>query len=129
MKSDSELVDDFIEGLASGAIESTLRENSERYTKEGYATIASCQAAIEAYRAAKDPLDKAMKANAALTQILQNRIIGVYVNNPLQERLGLLKAENDTLRTENEELKQQIAGYMDTVRKLQAEVAGRTGIG
>jgi ribosomal protein L10 len=128
MKSDSELVDDFIEGLASGAIESDLRKHFDQYTDKGFDTIVECTDAIEAYRLAEEPSDKKAKARIALTQILHNRIIGVYVNNPSQERLALMKTENEALSRENGELKEQISGYLETIKRFKSELAGRGAI-
>ena len=127
-KSDSELVDAFIEGLASGAIESTLQKSYGKYTDKGFESIGDCMKAIEGYRFAEDPSKKEEKARTALGHILHNRTIGVYVNNPSQERLNLMQTENDALRRENEELKEQISGYLETVKKLNSELAGRGAI-
>lgn len=122
MKSDSELVDDFVEGLSSGAIESTLRDNRGKYTDRGIQDIGKCMDTIESYRSAKDPDDKKAKASKALTEILHMRIIGVYVNNPSQERLSLMATENEALRRENDELKEQVNGASETIRKLKTEL-------
>jgi hypothetical protein len=127
-KTDSELVDDFIEGLASGTVVSTLLKTRGSYTDKGFETIGQCTKAIEDYRFAVDPMEKEVKAKEALTQILHNRVMGVYVNDPSQERMNLLKTENDALRRENAELGEQLARTMDTVRRLQAEIAGKGGI-
>jgi hypothetical protein len=128
MRPVTELVDKFIEDLATGVIQSTYTEIHAKLTTKGKQSVQGLLDGLKEYREETDTVLKLKHANYALYGILYHRTLGIFVNNPRQEQLELLRTQNEVLKGENADLKGQVEGCMATIKKLRAEVAGKGGV-
>ncbi len=127
MRPARELVDEFIEDLATGAIDSKVLQyldaRGSQYQPAEVGRVGGLLADIENYRMEKDEARKDAYANDVLRDILIFRLVGLLPTNNAQKHVEMLKDEIQTLHATNEDLTTQLASAMETIKKLKSELS------